>query len=77
MKKKSEFGKISGTDLLNALYYLIGVFSLNVSALFATGITPSRQQYIQIIGAAASAGLLSVFKNIVRNSDGKYFKKEN
>lgn len=77
MKKKSEFGKISSTDLLNALYYLIGVFSLNVSALFATGITPSQQQYIQIIGAAASAGLLSVFKNIVRNSDGKYFKKEN
>ena len=77
MKKKSEFGKISGTDLLNALYYFLGVLLLNGSALISIGVLPTLEQLLQLIGAAFSAGLLSVFKNLVKNSDGKYFKKEN
>ena len=77
MKKKSEFGKISGTDLLNALYYFVGVLLLNGSTLLSIGVVPTLEQILQTIGAALSAALLSVFKNFVRNSNGKYFKKEN
>lgn len=77
MKKKSEFGKINGIDLLNALYYFLGVFFLNGAALLSIGVLPTFEQYLQLFGSALSAGFLSIFKNIVKNSDGKYFKKEN
>lgn len=76
-KKKSEFGKIGGVDLLNALYYFIGVLLLNGTTLLSIGFMPTSKEIMPLVGSALSAGFLSIFKNIVRNSDGEYFKKEN
>lgn len=77
MKKKSEFGKINGIDLLNALYYFAGSFLLSASALFGAGVIPTKQQLFTLLGASFSAGLLNIFKNFVKNENGTFGKKEN
>ena len=77
MKKKSEFGKISGIDLLNALYhaFVAGVFPF--LAYLNKGVLPeSRQEWIVMIGVFLSAFFGSLFKRGVTNSDGVLFKKE-
>ena len=77
MKKKSEFGKINGTDLLNALYYFAGSFLLSASALFGAGVIPTQQQIFTLLGASFSAGLLNIFKNFIKDENGNFGKKEN
>ncbi len=73
--KKSEFGKINASDLLNALYYFAGSFLLSASALFGAGVIPTKEQLFTLLGASFSAGLLNIFKNIVKNEDGSFGKK--
>ena len=75
MKKKSEFGKINGTDLLNALYYFAGSFLLSASALFGAGVLPTQQQLFTLLGASFSAGLWHIFKNFIKDENGNFVKK--
>ena len=77
MKKKSEFGKINGTDLLNALYYFAGSFLLSASALFGAGVLPTQQQLFTLLGASFSAGLLNIFKNFIKDENGNFGIKNN
>jgi len=74
--KQSEFGKINGTDLLNALYYFLGVLLLNGTALLSVGIVPTLPQIMALLGASLSAGLLNIFKNFYKGENGQYAKKE-
>ena len=73
--KKSEFGKINVSDLLNALYYFAGSFLLGLLALTQAGILPTKTQLITIVSTSLSAGLLNIFKNMAKNEDGTYGKK--
>jgi len=77
MKKKSEFGKISKVDLLNALYhaFIAGVFPF--LAYLNKGVLPeSRQEWIVMIGVFLSAFFGDLFKSGITNSKGIIFKQE-
>jgi hypothetical protein len=74
--KKSEFGKINVSDLLNALYYFAGSFLLSLLALTQVGVLPTKAQLITIVSTSLSAGLLNIFKNMAKNEDGSFGKKE-
>lgn len=77
MKKQSEFGKIKGVDLLNALYYFIGTFgALALTYLEAFKCFPSLHELIGMAGTAAIPPFLSIFKKMLKNSDGELLKKE-
>ena len=75
-RKKSEFGKINVSDLLNALYYFEGSFLLSLLALTQVGVMPTKAQLITIVSTSLSAGLLNIFKNLSKNEDGSFGKKE-
>jgi len=75
-KKKSEFGKINSVDLLNALYYFLGVIFLNGATLLSVGILPTKIQLLTIFGSALSAGFLNIFKSLAKDENGKYFPKQ-
>ncbi len=56
MKKKSEFGKISGVDLLNALYHALVAVIFPFLAYLNKGVLPeTRQEWIIMIGVFLSA----------------------
>ena len=76
MKKQSEFGKIKGVDLLNALYYFIGAVATAVIAYLEMGRLPSEKELIIIVGMALVAPVQSLFKRAIKNSDGELLKKE-
>jgi uncharacterized BrkB/YihY/UPF0761 family membrane protein len=77
MKKKSEFGKISGVDLLNALYHAIIAALFPFLAYLNKGVLPeTRQEWIVMIGVFLTAFFGSLFKQGVTNSNGQLFKKE-
>lgn len=77
MKKKSEFGKISGVDLLNALYHAIIAALFPFLAYLNKGMLPeTRQEWIVMIGVFLTAFFGSLFKQGVTNSNGQLFKKE-
>ena len=77
MKKKSEFGKISGVDLLNALYHALVAVIFPFLAYLNKGVLPeTRQEWIIMIGVFLSAFFGSLFKRGVTNSDGELFTKE-
>jgi len=78
MKKQSEFGKIKGVDLLNALYYFIGTLGAMVlTYLEAFKAFPSMTELIGMAGTSAIPPFLSIFKRLFKNSDGELLKKEN
>jgi len=77
MKKQSEFGKIKGVDLLNALYYFIGTLGTMVlTYLEAFKAFPSMTELIGMAGTSAIPPFLSIIKRLFKNSDGKLFEKE-
>ncbi|MFZ4549850.1 MAG: hypothetical protein ACOYN4_20545 [Bacteroidales bacterium] len=77
MKKKSEFGKISGVDVLNALYHALVAVIFPFLAYLNKGILPeTRQEWIIMIGVFLTAFFGSLFKRGMTNSSGELFKKE-
>ena len=77
MKKKSEFGKISGVDVLNALYHALVAVIFPFMAYLNKGILPeTRQEWIIMIGVFLSAFFGSLFKRGATNSKGELFKGE-
>ena len=74
---KSEFGKISGTDLLNALYHAIVAVIFPFLAYLNKGELPTtRQEWIIMAGVFFTAFFGSLFKCGVTNSKGQLFRKE-
>lgn len=77
MKKKSEFGKISSVDALNALYHaVIAVVFPFLSYLNRGQLPQTNQEWIMLIGVFLTAFFGSLFKQGVTNSNGVLFKKE-
>jgi high-affinity Fe2+/Pb2+ permease len=77
MKTNSEFGKISGVDLLNALYHALVASVFPFLAYLNKGIIPeTRQEWIIMIGVFLSAFFGTLLKQGVTNSNGELFKKE-
>jgi len=73
MKKHSEFGKISSTDVINALYIACAASSYSIGACISI---PTKANLLNLIGTFVSAFLGSLFKSNVTNSNGQVFKKE-
>ena len=78
MKPRSEFGKISGVDLLNALYHATIAVLVPFLAYLSKGELPKTQQeWIILVGVLLSAFFGDVFKRTFTNSKGEVLKKEN
>jgi hypothetical protein len=58
------------------LYYFAGSFLLSLLALTQVGVMPTKAQLITIVSTSLSAGLLNIFKNLSKNEDGSFGKKE-
>lgn len=77
MKKRSEFGKISGVDLLNALYHALIASLVPFLAYLNKGELPeTRQEWIVMIGVFLTAFFGDVFKRTFTNSSGEVLKRE-
>jgi len=77
MKKKSEFGKISLVDLLNALYHALVASVFPFLAYLNNGQLPeTRQEWIIMIGVFFTAFFGDLFKSGITNSNGTIFKQE-
>lgn len=76
MKKQSEFGKIKGVELLNALYYFIGGVITATLTYLQLGRIPTTEELIMITGFSLVAPVQSIFKKMLRNSEGELLKKE-
>jgi len=77
MRKKSEFGKISGIDLLNALYHAFVASLFPFLANLNKGLLPeTRLEWIIIIGVFLTAFFGDLFKSGITNSNGTIFKQE-
>jgi len=77
-KQKSEFGKISITDLLNALYHGLIAAIFPFLAYLNKGCLPeTREQWTMLVGVFLSAFFGDAFKRTVTNSSGNVLKKEN
>lgn len=75
--KKSEFGKITSVDLLNALYHGIAASLIPLLALMNKGKLPqTREEWIILIGVFLTAFFGDLFKSGVTNSNGQLFRKE-
>jgi len=75
--KRSEFGKISGVDLLNALYHAIIAALFPFLAYLNKGTLPeTRQEWIVMIGVFLTAFFGDVFKRTFTNSSGQVLKRE-
>jgi len=73
--KKSEFGKIGKTDLLNALYHAIGAFIFPAIAYLSGGRLPTVSEWYILLSVLLSAFCADIFKRSLTNSDGEAFKK--
>ena len=75
--KKSEFGKISGVDLLNALYHALVASVFPFLAYLNKGVLPeTSQEWIIMTGVFLTAFFGDLFKRGVTNSSGVLFKQE-
>jgi len=63
---KSEFGKITGVQLLNALYYFLGTLLISVVGLLNIGDIPTIKELLPLIGTALTPALLSIFKSYAK-----------
>lgn len=75
MKKRSEFGKINGTDLLNALYHGVGASIIPIIATLNSGKAITETDYRIALGAFLGAIVFDIFKRSLTNSDGELTKK--
>ena len=76
MKKKSEFGKLSGTDFLNALYHAVAASVVPGTLIISSGVIPTTPQIFSVVGTFIGAFFGSIFKSNYTNSDGQSFTKE-
>lgn len=72
-KKKSEFGKISSTDVLNALYHACGASTLIVGIYIGT---PTKGNLLNLVAGFVGGFLTSLFKAGATNSNGKVLNRE-
>jgi hypothetical protein len=75
-KKKSEFGKITSTELLNAVYYGCAGAATTVLAVVAKGSINLHTDGLLVAGAFLGPFFGCIFKHGATNSEGKLFKKE-
>ena len=75
-KQTSEFGKITGTDLLNAVYYGCAGAAATVLTVIAKGTIVWHSDGLLVAGAFLGPFFGCIFKHGATNSDGKLFKKE-
>ena len=75
-KKKSEFGKITFVEFLDAIYYFIGAVITAVLGYWQLGRMPTDTEFIILAATAAFPPVRSIFKKLIINSDGEKFKKE-
>lgn len=75
-KKRSEFGKLSGVDLLNALYHGIGAVLVPFAGFLGTGRLPEESELFILLSVFVSAISADIFKRGVSNSNGEFMKKE-
>lgn len=76
IKKRSEFGKISGVDLLNALYHGIGAITVPLAGFLGAGRLPEKSELFILLSVFISAISADIFKRGVSNSNGEFMKKE-
>lgn len=77
MKKKSEFGKIKGVDLLNALYHAVGAVAIPFFGFLGAGRMPNGSEWYILASVFGSAIFADIFKRSVTNSNGQVLKNEN
>jgi len=63
---KSEFGKITGVQLLNALYYFVGTLTISVVGYFNIAKIPTLEEFLPLLGTALTPALLSIFKSYTK-----------
>ena len=76
MKKKSEFSKINGVDLLNALYHALAAVTFPLVGYLALGRLPNESECFILASVFVGAIAADIFKRSVTNSDGNAYKKE-
>jgi hypothetical protein len=76
-KKTSEFGKITGVDLLNALYHGLAAVSVPFVGFLGMGKMPTHSELFILLSVFCGAVFADVFKRGATNSAGEVFKKEN
>ena len=75
-KKRSEFGKISVVDLLNALYHGVGAVLVPFAGFLGAGRLPEKSELFILLSVFISAITADIFKRGVSNSNGEFMKKE-
>ena len=73
--KKSEFGKIGKTDLLNALYHALGAAVFPAIGYLSAGRLPTIAEGYILTSVFLSAFCADVFKRALTNDQGEAFKK--
>jgi 4-hydroxybenzoate polyprenyltransferase len=76
MKKRSEFGKIKGVDLLNALYHGLAAVSIPFVGYLSQGKMPDLKDGYLLLSVFLGAVFADIFKRTATNSNGEAFKKE-
>ncbi len=77
MKKKSEFGKIKGVDLANALYHGLAAVSVPFVGFLGMGRIPTKSECFILLSVFAGAIFADIFKRGATNSNGELLKGEN
>lgn len=75
-KKRSEFGKISGVDLLNALYHGIGAVIVPLVGFLGMGRLPETSELYILLSVFIGAISADIFKRGASNSNGEFMKKD-
>lgn len=76
MKKRSEFGKIKGVDLLNAMYHGLAAVSVPFVGYLAQGKAPDSEALYLLLSVFLGAFFADIFKRTATNSAGAVLKKE-
>ena len=74
--KRSKFGKISGIDLLNALYHGLAAISVPLVGIIGAGHFPTNSEWMLLLSVALGAIFGDIFKRTATNSSGDVLKKE-
>ena len=74
--KRSKFGKISGVDLLNALYHGVAAVSVPLVGIIGAGHFPTQSEWMFLLSVALGAIFGDIFKRTATNSDGQPLRKE-
>jgi len=76
MKKKADYLKVSGVDVVNALYHAIIACTIPFAGFLSAGRMPTKSEAYVIAGATLSAFIGAMFKRGFTNSQGDLFTKE-